>query len=252
MTMPLVSIIMPCHNGEKYVADAIRSVQSQTFTDWELLVIDDSSADNSMSVIEEFCAADSRIHLLRNKKPMGMPASPRNVGIGTARGRYVAFLDCDDLWLPTKLERQLPLFGTKDVAAVFSYYGKMDGSGNYGTTAIPSPVFVSYEYMLNGNCIGNLTGMYDTQKCGKVFQKEIRHEDYLMWLEILRKGFYAVNTNTVEAVYRESGSSVSGSKLRVFGWQWHILRRELNLPLGKATLCFLRYAVGGFLKRLKK
>ena len=250
--MPQVSIIMPCHNGEKYVADAIRSVQSQTFTDWELLVIDDASSDNSVCVIEEFCKADPRIKLLRNERPTGMPATPRNVGIGAAYGRYIAFLDCDDLWLPTKLERQLPLFGTKDVAAVFSYYGKMDGSGDYGASAIPSPAFVSYEYMLNGNCIGNLTGMYDTQKCGKVFQKEIRHEDYLMWLEILRKGLYAVNTNTVEAVYRESGSSVSGSKLRVFGWQWHILRHELNLPLHKATVCFLRYAAGGFLKRLKK
>lgn len=249
--MPLVSIIMPCHNGEKYVADAIRSVQSQTFADWELLVIDDASADNSVNIIEEYCKADSRIKLLHNEKPTGMPATPRNVGIDATNGRYVAFLDCDDIWLPTKLERQLPLFGTKDVAAVFSYYGKMDGSGGYGANAISSPVFVSYAYMLNGNCIGNLTGMYDTEKCGTVFQKEIRHEDYLMWLEILRKGFYAVNTNTVEAVYRESASSVSGSKLRVFGWQWHILRRELKLPLWKSAVCFLRYAAGGFLKRLK-
>lgn len=249
--MPLVSIIMPCHNGEKYVADAIRSVQSQTFTVWELLVIDDNSADDSANIIEEFCKNDSRIRLLRNEKPTGMPATPRNVGIDAACGRYIAFLDCDDLWLPTKLARQLPLFGIKDVAAVLSYYGKMNGGGGYGVNAVSSPVFVSYEYMLNGNCIGNLTGMYDTQKCGKVFQKEIHHEDYLMWLEILRKGFYAVNTNTVEAVYREGGSSVSGSKIRAFGWQWHILRRELKLPLWKATVCFFHYAVGGFLKRLK-
>ena len=129
-----------------------------------------------------------------------MPATTRNVGINAAKGRFIAFLDCDDMWLPTKLEHQLPLFETKNVAIVFSYYAKMNVAGNYRANSIYSPVFVSYNYMLNGNCIGNLTGMYDTKKCGKVFQKEIHHEDYVMWLEILKKGRSAVNTNTVEAV----------------------------------------------------
>lgn len=250
--MPQVSVIMPCHNGEKYVADAIRSVQSQTFADWELLVIDDASSDNSASVIEGFCEDDSRIRLLRNERPTGMPASPRNVGISAARGRYIAFLDCDDLWLPTKLERQLPLFEMRNVAAVFSYYAKMDGSGNYGANAVSSPVFVSYGHMLDGNCIGNLTGMYDTQKCGKVLQREIHHEDYVMWLEVLKDGSFAANTNTVEAVYRENKASVSGGKLRVFKWQWHILRNVLGMPFFTAARHFSKYAVNGVLKRLKK
>lgn len=249
--MPLVSVIMPCHNGEKYLADAIRSVQSQTFPDWELLIIDDNSSDSSVNIIEEFCKSDSRIKLFHTKQSSGMPATPRNVGIKNAAGRLIAFLDCDDIWLPTKLARQVPLFGTKNVAVVFSYYAKMDGEGSYGSVPISSPVFVSYVRMLGGNCIGNLTGMYDTEKCGKIFQKEIHHEDYLMWLEILGKGFFALNTNTVEAVYRESRSSVSGSKLRIFRWQWNILRKELNVPFFKAARYFVHYAVGGFLKFIK-
>lgn len=249
--MPQISIIMPCHNGEKYLSDSIASVLSQTYTDWELLVIDDNSTDNSVNTIEAFCKKDARIKLLRTEKSSGMPATTRNVGINAAKGRFIAFLDCDYMWLPTKLEHQLPLFETKNVAIVFSYYAKMNVAGNYGANSIYSPVFVSYNYMLNGNCIGNLTGMYDTKKCGKVFQKEIHHEDYVMWLEILKKGFYAVNTNTVEAVYRENKASVSGSKLKIFKWQWNILRRELKIPFFKALKCFLNYATSGFLKFIK-
>lgn len=249
--MPKVSIIMPCHNGEKFIADSINSVFSQTFTDWELLVIDDNSTDSSANVIEEFCNKDVRIKLLKNDNPTGMPATVRNVGIKAAQGRFIAFLDCDDMWLPSKLEHQIPLFETKNVAVVFSYYSKMNADGNYGSNTISSPVFVSYDYMLNGNCIGNLTGMYDTQKCGKVFQKEIHHEDYLMWLSILKQGFFALNTNSVEAVYRENKSSVSGSKLKIFGWQWNILRKELKISFFKAIKYFFKYAVSGFLKFLK-
>ncbi len=248
---PKVSVIMPCHNGEKYLSDAISSVLNQTFTDWELLVVDDNSTDSSAKIIEDFCARDSRIKLLRTGKSTGLPATPRNVGIQNAKGRFIAFLDSDDLWIPTKLAHQLPLFETKNVAVVFSYYAKMNADGNYGGSSVSSPVFVSYGYMLNGNCIGNLTGMYDTEKCGKVFQKEIHHEDYVMWLEILKKGFYALNTNTVEAVYRENKSSVSGSKLKIFKWQWNILRCELNIPFFRAARYFIRYAISGFLKFLK-
>lgn len=249
--MPNVSIIMPCHNGEKYISDAIQSVISQTFSDWELLVIDDNSSDNSVNIIEDFCKKDARIKLFRTEKTSGLPATPRNVGIKNATGRFIAFLDCDDIWLPAKLEHQIPLFETKNVAVVFSYYAKMNGSGNYGTSSIQSPVFVSYDYMLKGNCIGNLTGMYDTQKCGKVFQREIHHEDYLMWLEILSKGLFALNTNSVEAVYRENKSSVSGSKLKIFSWQWNILRKELKMPFFTSVKCFFHYALSGFLKFIK-
>ena len=249
--MPQVSIIMPCHNGAETIADAIRSVQSQTFADWELLVVDDASSDNSATIVQKFAEADARIRLLYTEKSTGLPATPRNVGIEAASGRYIAFLDCDDEWLPTKLARQIPLFATRNVAVVFSYYGKMDERGGFHAEKIESPVFVSYEQLLGGNVIGNLTGIYDTEKVGKVFQKEIHHEDYVMWLEILRRGFSAVNTNTVEAIYRESKKSVSGSKFAAFGWTWRIYRRELGLPFFAAANYFARYAAKAVFKFLK-
>ena len=249
--MPQISIIMPCHNGEKYLSDSITSVISQTYTDWELLVINDNSTDNSVNMIENFCKKDARIKLLRTEKSSGMPATPRNVGINVATGRFIAFLDCDDMWLPTKLEHQLPLFETKNVAVVFSYYAKMNDTGDFQNRLISSPFIVTYEYLLKGDCIGNLTGMYDTRKCGKVFQKEIHHEDYDMWLSILKQGSYAINTNTYEAFYRIQKKSVSSNKLKTMQWHWNILRKEQKLPFRKSIEYFMHYAVRGFLKFLK-
>lgn len=249
--MPAVSIIMPCHNGEKYISDAIYSVLSQTFSDWELLVVDDSSTDGSVKIIEDFCMKDSRIKLFHTEKSTGLPATSRNVGINNASGRFIAFLDCDDIWLPTKLARQVPLFETKNVAVVFSCYAKMNGGGNFQNRIVSSPFVIDYKYLLKGDCIGNLTGMYDTQSCGKVFQKEIHHEDYEMWLSILKRGFYAISTNTYEAFYRVQKSSVSGNKFKTMKWHWNILRNEQNLPFFKASKYFFCYAVKGFLKFLK-
>lgn len=252
MPMPLVSIIMPCHNGAPFIADAIRSVQNQTFTDWELLVIDDCSSDDSTNIVKALAEKDGRIRLLRTEKSTGLPATPRNVGIRNAQGRFIAFLDCDDEWLPTKLERQIPLLAARGVAVVFSWYGKMDGGGRFWNSVIRSPAVVTFRKLLKGDCIGNLTGMYDTHKCGKVLQKEIHHEDYLMWLEILRQGFVALNTSTCEAFYRIQHDSVSANKLKTVRWHWHILRGELGLPLLQSVINFLSYAAKGLAKSLKK
>ena len=249
--MATVSVIMPCHNGEKYLQQAADSVLAQTFADWELLIIDDASTDGSAAIAEEYCARDSRIKLLHTAASTGKPATARNVGIKAAIGRFIAFLDCDDQWLPDKLEHQLPLFDKPDCAAVFSFYKKMDTDGNVRPAVVTSPAVVSFDQLFDGNCIGNLTGIYDTAKVGKVYQKEIHHEDYLMWLQVLQKGFVARNTGTVEAYYRESGTSVSGSKLKALGWTWAIYRRELSLPLMISAVHFIKYAFKGLSKRLK-
>ena len=247
----LVSIIMPCHNGEKYIRDAINSVLSQTYTDWELLIVDDNSSDNSANIIEDFCKKDERIKLLHTEKSTGLPATARNIGINAARGRFIAFLDCDDIWLPVKLEHQIPLFKMKNVAVVFSYYAKMNEEGDFQNRLVSSPFVVTYDYLLKGDCIGNLTGVYDTKKCGKAFQKEIHHEDYEMYLAILKQGFYAMNTNSFEAFYRVQKSSVSANKFKTMNWHWNILRNEQKLSFFKAVKYFLHYAVKGFLKFLR-
>ncbi len=249
--MATVSVIMPCHNGAATLTQAVESVLAQSYAGWELLIIDDASTDGSVAVAEEYCSQDSRIQLIHTPASTGKPATPRNVGIKAATGRYIAFLDCDDMWLPQKLEHQLPLFEKPDCAAVFSFYKKMDASGTVRPAVVTSPAAVSFAQLLDGNSIGNLTGIYDTAKVGKVYQKEIHHEDYLMWLQVLQKGFVARNTGTVEAYYRESGTSVSGSKLKALGWTWAIYRRELGLPLVTSIGHFIKYAFKGLSKRLK-
>ncbi len=249
--MPTVSVIMPCHNGSSTLQQAVESVLAQSFADWELLIIEDTSTDDSVAIIEKYCAKDSRIKLLHTPIPTGKPATPRNVGIVAALGRFIAFLDCDDQWLPDKLEHQLSLFEKADCAVAFSFYKKMDAAGNVRPAVVMSPAVVSFDHLLDGNCIGNLTGMYDTAKVGKVYQKEINHEDYLMWLQVLQKGFVARNTGTVEAYYRESGASVSGSKLKALSWTWDIYRKELGLSFGASLLHFVKYAIKGLGKRLK-
>lgn len=185
---------------------------------------------------------------MKTDKCSGSPAFPRNLGINEAKGRYIAFLDSDDIWLPNKLEDQLKVLVQPEIAIVFSNYEKIGwDSKRYGRKII-APSIVDYLLLLKGNCIGCLTAMYDTVKVGKVFFKNMGHEDYIMWLSILKKGYQARNTDTVAALYRVGGHSISSNKLKTMLWQWSILRNEEQLPIYKATYYFIYYMV----KALKK
>ena len=130
MVNTLVSIVMPLYNAERYVGRAIESVIAQTYPAWELIVVDDCSTDASVQVVRKYVDVDQRICLVQNPTPSGGPTFPRNKAIGLAKGRFIAFLDSDDIWLPTKLEEQLPLFADEDTWVVFSYYKKMDEDGH--------------------------------------------------------------------------------------------------------------------------
>ncbi|MCQ2584366.1 MAG: glycosyltransferase family 2 protein [Treponema sp.] len=245
-----VSIIMPCYNAEKYISESINSVISQKFKNWELLIIDDCSIDKSCEIINSFKEKDSRIFYYKTEIASGSPTVPRNMGIEKASGRFIAFLDADDIWCDSKLESQIPLF-SDNVSVVFSFYKKMKNSGVIHKSVIKSPGIITYKDLLKSNYIGNLTGVYDTSKVGKIFQKKVHHEDYLMWLDILKLGGIAKNTNSVEAFYRESENSVSGNKFLVFKWQWNILRKELKMSLFKSLFYFVCYAINGLLKLIK-
>ena len=223
-----VSIIMPCHNGSRFIEPAIESVLAQTYKDWELIVIYDNSTDESVVIAEKYANKDSRIRCLKNMNNTGSPSTPRNVGIKEAKGRYIAFLDCDDLWLPSKLKAQLPLFENETCAVVYSYYQKIDDKGEIISKPIESPKSVLYKDLLNGDCIGNLTGVYDTKKVGKVLQKEIHAEDY----------------------YRITSSSTSSNKIKSALWNWNIYRKELKLSFIEALRHFTMYSMKGVIKFL--
>ena len=251
--MAQVSIIMPAHNASKTINEAIDSVISQSFTDWELLVINDNSIDETEKIVSEYLEKDSRVKLLHTNKSVGKPFYPRNVGIKSASGRIIAFLDSDDVWFPTKLEHQIPLFEDDKIAIVFSYYEKFSTEHNDSNKkrVIKSPKIVTFKSALYGNPIGNLTGMYDTQKVGKIFYEDAGHEDYILWLTILKKDFIAKNTNTVEARYRVAEKSVSSNKGKAASWTWSIYRRTLKFNVIKSAFCYSMYMVKGILKYLK-
>ena len=248
----LVSIIMPLHNDELYVEGAINSVLSQSYQNWELLIIDDYSTDHSPQIIQDYSQMDRRIRLFRTEQPSGSPTKPRNIGIENAKGRYIAFLDSDDQWLPSKLENQLMLFNNnEDAIMVFSNYKKISEDGEIHHRPIIAPSETDYYRMLKGNIMGCLSIMYDTEKVGKSYFPKCGHEDYALWLSILKKGGKAYNTNTVEALYRVKGNSVSSNKLIAMGWQWNIYRNIEKIGFVKSSYYFANYAIKALFKRMK-
>ena len=248
----LVSVIMPVHNDEIFLNDSVPSVISQSYKNWELLIVDDCSTDGSPQVIAEFCAKDNRIKSFKTEKASGSPTLPRNIGIENAKGRYIAFLDSDDQWLPTKLERQIREFEDKqDAVMVFSNYRKIDQFGNQHLQYVKAPARTDYRHLLKGNVIGCLSAMYDIQKLGKRYFPRCGHEDYVLWLSILREGGIAYNTNTVEALYRLRGASVSSNKFRAMRWQWNIYTKIEKLGMLRSLYYFVHYAVKAVNKRRK-
>jgi len=251
MNQPLVSVIMPCYNAEKYIAEAIISVIEQTYVNWELLVVDDCSKDSSVDIIRSFCEQDKRIRYYKTEFPSGGATTPRNIAIQHAQSRFIAFLDSDDIWLPTKLEQQLKLFSDEKTAIVYSNYEKINQQGERHNRIIIAPQQISYNGLLKENVIGCLTGIYDTKKVGKVYLKKCGHEDYVLWLSILKQGYTAKNTNTITALYRTQKNSLSGNKLRAAKWTWNIYRKVEKLNVVASLYYFLHYCARSGLKFLK-
>ena len=247
----LVSIIMPCYNSSSFLFMSLDSILNQSFKDWELLVIDDCSFDDSASIVKQYAENDKRIKYLKTDIPSGSPVLPRNMGIRNAQGRYIAFLDSDDAWLPNKLEKQMEMFEQyEDMAICFSNYEKMTEKGERNNRIVQAPAIITYKQILLSNVIGCLTAVDDTEKVGKVFFQNHSHEDYILWLDILKRGYVARNTNTVEALYRVRENSVSSNKLKTLSWQWDIYRNVEKIGLFRSSYYFFNYAYRAFKKAL--
>ncbi|WP_275075577.1 glycosyltransferase family 2 protein [Providencia rettgeri] len=243
MMNEIFSIIMPVFNSEKTVSDSINSVLNQTYSNFKLYIINDSSTDNSKDIILSF--NDERIIYLETPENSGV-ASARNLGIKHCTGNYISFLDSDDLWLPRKLECQLAkLLDGYDV--VCSNY--ITFSNDSELSLRQSPTIIKYTSMLKSNFIGNLTGTYNTYSLGKFFQKKVGHEDYVMWLEILKKSNKAFCIQDSLAKYRVSNTSLSSNKLKTIKWQWSIYRNELKLSNTKSLYYFSHYILNALKKR---
>lgn len=221
----MFSIIMPAYNAEKTIIESIYSVINQNFKDFELLIIDDCSTDETVQTIKNHIKSDKRIQLLENTQNMGV-ALTRNIGIMKAKYPYICFLDSDDLWDRNKLTSFYNEF-QKGSSVLYSYYTRFGDS--IPNKLVKAPSHINYKNLLRGNCIGNLTGAYDSRKIGKVLQKPIHHEDYLMWLEILKKSAVAHCIPHNLASYRVCSQSLSGNKIKSILWTWDIYTKELHL-----------------------
>ena len=245
MKDPLVSVIMPAYNAEKYISESIESVLTQSYQNWELLITDDRSNDNTQQIVEEYCARDKRIKYFINKENGGAGVA-RNNSIENASGRFIAFLDADDQWLPEKLTKQIAFMLKNNYEFTFTAYQKLESGELRGL--ITPPESTTYKKLLSSNVIGCLTAIYDTQALGKVYMPLIRkRQDMGLWLNILKRVPKAYCIPDILALYRVD-SGMTQNKLEILKWQWLFYREVIKLNIFKASYHFFIYSVKGFLK----
>jgi len=242
----LVTVVTPSYNSSPFIRETIESVLAQTYKNWEMIIVDDGSSDNSQEIIREYTAQDERIKLIVNKENVGASKS-RNIAIAEARGEYIAFLDSDDIWLADKLKNQIVLMQENDVLLSYSAYRTIDDKSE-GIGTFPVKEKVTYEDMLKTSSIGTLTTIYNVKELGKFYFEDIGHEDYVMKLQILKKIKYAQGIMEPLAKYRVHDNGLSNNKLKAARWQWHIYRNVENLSFPKSIYYFLNYAYFGFFK----
>ncbi|WP_439874595.1 glycosyltransferase family 2 protein [Bacillus mycoides] len=249
---PLVSIVTPSYNANSFIKKTIQSVQSQTYKNWEMIIIDDVSKDNTCELIKEESKKDNRIRLIELKENSGA-AIARNTGINNARGKYVAFLDSDDLWLPEKLEKQLAFMQNNDIAFSFTGYQIMNQDGTLTDKVVHVPGKINYNGLLKNTIIGCLTVMLDIEKLGKIQMPNIRtRQDTATWLKILRQGHYAYGLDEVLSKYRKVENSISSNKFKMAKMNWKLYREIEGLSILKSAWCFGNYALNGVVKHFVK
>lgn len=222
----LVSIIMPAYNCADYIAESIKSVQNQSYRNWELIVADDNSTDGTVDAVRSMAADDNRIHLLETDINLG-PAAARNRAINAAQGDYIAFLDSDDIWFPDKLSRQISFMEQTGYDFTYTAYEKINERSEKMGIVVSAPKSVNYSSMLyRGDPIGNLTVVYDATKLGKFYVPDIKkRNDFALWLKMMHDCKRAYGLNEVLASYRVRAGSISSTrKSELLKYYWELYR----------------------------
>lgn len=239
---PLVSVIMPLYNAEKTIRDSINSVLTQTYRKIELLIVDDCSKDRGPMIVSAIAKLDRRVRLFRLENNKGAGVA-RNTAIMHSSGRYIAFLDADDQWAPSKIEVQLETFRKYDVALVCSGYAVVNAKYEHRGFRQPGE-WITYETLLKENVIGCLTAIYDVGKVGRRFMPEIRkRQDYALWLEILREFGPAYCVQEHLAQYCVHAGSISSKKFELIKWNYLMFRVSQNFSPAYAFFLTLGNAV---------
>jgi glycosyltransferase involved in cell wall biosynthesis len=235
----LVSIITPMYNGEAFFPGTARSVLGQTWGNWEWIIVDDGSEDRSLALAQKEAGKDPRVRVASLDSNMG-PAEARNRAIDMAKGKFIAFLDSDDLWKPEKLEKQVGFMLEGGISFSYSYYEVIEEAGAPLDRTVRPPLKLTYSDMLRKNHIGCLTAMYDASALGKMYMPLLRkRQDYGLWLDILKRVEFAHCLPEALAVYRLRGSSISSNKMDLAKYNWKLFREVEGLPFFSSLRCLL-------------
>ncbi len=248
MNNDIVSIIMPSYNCGRVVRETIESVFAQTYTNWELLFVDDCSTDDTESIVMSF--NDPRIHFFKNEKNSGAAVS-RNLALREAKGRWIAFLDSDDLWKPEKLEHQIRFMEENDYH--FSYTGRdfIDEDSRPLNRSVTGPKHITKHGMFNFCWVGCLSVMYDANVIGVIQIVDIKkNNDYALWLKAIKKAdCYLLNENL--ASYRVRRGSISNqSYLKLIKWHYRLFRESENMSVIGSSYCTMRNLLFGVVKKV--
>jgi len=239
MSKELVSIITPAFKAAPYVSATISSVLRQTYDNWEILVVDDGSPDDTSEIVETIAATDRRVRLIRQEN--AGPAMARQMALDHASGRYIAFLDRDDLWLPEKLERQLSFMSDLNACLSFTAFRRISADGSLVGRVVEIPSELTYHQLLGNTAIATSTVLVDRDKSGPLKMRNTYYDDFALWLDILRPGRVGYGLNEDLMRYRVLTGSVSRNKLRSARMVWKTYRELENLGRMSAAHAFSRY-----------
>ena len=245
---PLVSVIMPAYNAERFIVEAINSVINQTITDWELIVIDDCSSDETLEIIRTYSKNDKRIQAVANDRNMGV-ARTRNRGLELACGKYVALLDSDDYWAPCFLEKMLAKIQETFADIVYSSYEMVGENGQKVCNDFVVPLETSFNESIVRSVITCSTVLMTSDIAkNNCFPTNMYHEDIALWFQLLKDGKIARGVPDVLAAYRQRDNSRSADKLKSACRRWKIYREHLNMSFFKSVIAMVRYGYYGILK----
>ncbi|MES9898023.1 MAG: glycosyltransferase family 2 protein [Sedimenticola sp.] len=239
----LVSIITPVRNGQRYLNEAIESVSAQTYPDWEMIIINDNSNDDSLKIANTYAEQDSRIKVFSSSESVGA-AGARNLGISKSVGRYIAFLDSDDAWLPDKLKKQIAFMQANNFVFTYTSYKRVNAEGNTISDVIVPPS-IDRQQLLTKSRIGCLTVIYDTDFFGEIKMPLIaKRQDLGFWLLLLKHPVKAYGLRECLGRYRTHTQSLSENKISAAFYTWKLFRNHEHMPLFVSLYYFSWYAVG--------
>ncbi|MBN8525214.1 MAG: glycosyltransferase [Planctomycetes bacterium] len=251
---PLVTIITPSYQTARWIGATIASVRAQTRPDWEMVIIDDGSRDGSPEAVAAAAGEDLGTRIILDATPGGLGAArARNRAIARARGRFIAFVDSDDLWYPAKLERQLAFMQRTGAALSHHAYEIVREDGSPTDLARRPPPRVGYRGLVHYNVIGCSTAIYDRERAGLVKMPDIaRRQDHGLWLRILKAGHEALGLDEILGAYRLRAGSVSADKRVAAAYQWRLFREVEGMGPVRAAWTFGRYAARHLLGRRRE